>query len=82
MILGVLLNGTSAKSKLGWVIAIAGVWVTFGATGEIILEIVGCFVIGKGMFGTTAGGDSDDLACWELELDVSNLFLGDVGDWL
>lgn len=83
MKLGVLLNGTSAKSKLGWVIAMAGwftLWFTFGgAIGEIDFEIVGCFVMGSEMFGTTAGGDNDARAC-ELELDVSSLFLGDVGD--
>lgn len=50
--------------------------------GDILFDIVGCFVIGNIMFGTTAGGDSDDLACAELELEVSSLFLGDVGDWL
>lgn len=60
MKLGVLLNGTSAKSRLGWVIAMAGVWLTFGgAIGEIDFDIVGCFVMGSEMFGTTAGGDND-----------------------
>ena len=74
------MNGTSAKSRLGWVIAMAGVWFIFGgAIGEIDFEIVGCFVMGSEMFGTTAGGDNDARAC-ELELDVSSLFLGDVGD--
>jgi hypothetical protein len=80
--LGVLLNGTSAKSKLGCVIAIAGVRLTFERPiGDILLDIVGCLVIGKVTFGTTAGGDKDCLVCWaELELEVSNLFLGEVGD--
>lgn len=50
--------------------------------GDILFDIVGCFVIGNVMFGTTAGGESDDLACAELELEVSSLFLGEVGDWL
>lgn len=65
-------------------IAIAGVWFTFGDTiGDICLDIVGCFVIGNDTEGTTAGGDNDVLACCaELELDVSSLFRGDVGDWL
>lgn len=49
--------------------------------GDITFD-VGCFVIGgRTTHGTTAGGDSDAL-CAELELDVSNLFLGEVGDWL
>lgn len=38
--------------------------------------------MGNMTLGTTAGGESDDLAWAELELEVSNLFLGEVGDWL
>lgn len=58
----------------------AGVWFIFGgAIVEIDFEIVGCLVMGSEMLGTTAGGDNDARAC-ELELDVSSLFLGEVGD--
>lgn len=62
--------------------AIAGVWFTFGETVvDICFDTVGCFVIGNDTEGTTAGGDKDDLTCCaELELGVSNLFRGDVGD--
>lgn len=79
-----LLNGTSAKSKLGWVIAIAGVCFTLGgAIGDTVFDIVGCLVIGSMTFGTIAGGDNEALLCCKaLELGVSNLFLGEVGDWL
>lgn len=61
--LGVLLNGTSARSKLGCVIAMAGVWFIFGGpNGERAFDIVGCLVIGGSTtLGTTAGGDNEAL---------------------
>lgn len=82
--LGVRLKGISDKSILGCVMAIAGVWLTLTeATGETVFDTVGCFVIGILLEGTTAGGDSETLVCCPVFVDdVSNLFLGDVGDWL